>query len=128
MELTIRICGVLLVSGCVALIVRKSNPELSLLLSMAAVTLVLGTAVTLFKPISDLWERTREVYGVGESYLLPVVKCCAVGLLAKLTGELCREASQSAAASAVELLGVLCALGAAMPLIGNLMAVIGEML
>ena len=128
MELLLRICGVLLAACCVALILRRSNPELSLLLSMAAVTLVLAAAVTLFKPVTDLWERTREVYGVGESYLLPVVKCCAVGLLAKLTAELCREASQSAAASAVELLGLLCALGAAMPLIGNLMAVIGEML
>ena len=128
MELPFKICGVLLVSCCAALIIRKSNPELSLLLSMAAVTLVLGAAATLFKPLADLWEKTRELYGVGDAYLLPVVKCCAVALVAKLTAELCREASQSAAASAVEYLGVLCALGAAMPLIVNMMTAIGEML
>ena len=82
----------------------------------------------IFDADGTLLDSTDFWRGVGESYLLPVVKCCAVGLLAKLTAELCREASQSAAASAVELLGLLCALGAAMPLIGNLMAVIGEML
>ena len=128
MELPFKICGVLLVSCCAGLIIRKSNPELSLLLSMAAVTLVLGAAATLFRPLADLWEKTRELYGVGDAYLLPVVKCCAVALVAKLTAELCREASQSAAASAVEYLGVLCALGAAMPLIVNMMTAIGEML
>ena len=128
MELPVKVCGVLLVSCCAALIIRKSNPELSLLLSMAAVTLVLGVAATLFRPLEDLWEKTWELYGVGDAYLLPVLKCCAMALVAKLTAELCREASQSAAASAVEYLGVLCALGAAMPLIATMMTAIGEML
>ena len=49
-------------------------------------------------------------------------------LVAKLTADLCREASQNAAASAAELLGVLCALGAAMPLIGSMLAAVAEML
>ncbi len=128
MELPVKVCGVLLVSCCAALIIRKSNPELSMLLSMAAVTLVLGACVLLFKPLADLWEKTREIYGAGDAYLLPVVKCCAVALVVKLTAELCRDASQSAAASAVEYLGVLCALGAAMPLIVTMMTAIGEML
>ena len=128
MELPVKVCGVLLVSCCAALIIRKSNPEISMLLSMAAVTLVLGACVLLFKPLADLWEKTREIYGAGDAYLLPVVKCCAVALVVKLTAELCREASQSAAASAVEYLGVLCALGAAMPLIVTMMTAIGEML
>lgn len=128
MELSIRICGILLVSCCVALMIRKSNPELSLLLSMAALTLVIGAAAALFKPVTDLWEKTREVYGVGDVYLLPVVKCCAAALIARLTADLCREGSQNAVASAVEFLGLLCALGAAMPLVGNMLSVIGEML
>ena len=128
MELPIKICGVLLVCCCIALMIRRRSPELSLMLSMAAVTLVIGATVSLFKPVTDLWEKTRELYGVGEVYLLPVVKCCASALIARLTADLCREASQSAAASAVEFLGLLCALGAAMPLVGNMLSVIGEML
>ena len=59
---------------------------------------------------------------------MPLIKCCAAAIVAKLTADLCREASQGAAASAAELLGVLCALGAAMPLIGNMLSAIGEML
>ena len=128
MDVLFKICGVLLVSGCAALLIRKSSPEISLGLSIAALTVVFGAALTLLRPVRDAWEKARELYGVGESYLMPVVKCCASAIVAKLTADLCREASQNAAASAAEFFGVLCALGAAMPLIGSMLGAIGEML
>ena len=128
MDILIKICGVLLVSGCAALLIRKSNPEMSLSLSVAALVMVFGAALTLLRPVRDAWEKAQELYGVSDVFLLPVVKCCAAELVAKLTADLCREASQNAAASAAEVLGVLCALGAAMPLIDNMLSAIGEML
>ncbi len=128
MDILIKICGVLLVSGCAALLIRKSNPEMSLSLSVAALVMVFGAALTLLRPVRDAWEKAQELYGVSDVFLLPVVKCCAAALVAKLTADLCREASQNAAASAAEVLGVLCALGAAMPLIDNMLSEIGEML
>ena len=124
----IKISGVLLVSSCAALMIRRSNPEISLLLSTAVIAASLGASLLLFKPLTELWETTRELYGVGEVYLLPLVKCCAAALVARLSADLCREASQNAAASAVEFLGLLCALGAAMPLVRNMIAALGEML
>ena len=128
MDVLIKISGVLLVSSCAALMIRRSNPEISLLLSTAVIAASLGASLLLFKPLTELWETTRELYGVGEVYLLPLVKCCAAALVARLSADLCREASQSAAASAVEFLGLLCALGAAMPLVRNMIAALGEML
>ena len=128
MDVLIKISGVLLVCSCAALMIRRSNPEISLLLSMAVIAASLGASLLLFKPLTELWETTRELYGVGEVYLLPLVKCCAAALVARLSADLCREASQNAAASAVEFLGLLCALGAAMPLVRNMIAALGEML
>ncbi len=128
MDILIKICGVLLVSGCAALLIRKSNPEMSLSLSVAALVMVFGAALTLLRPVRDAWEKAQELYGVSDVFLLPVVKCCAAAFVAKLTADLCREASQNAAASAAEVLGVLCALGAAMPLIDNMLSAIGEMM
>ncbi len=128
MDVLIKICGLLLLSGCAALLIRKSNPEISLALSAASLVVVFGAALALLRPLRDAWEKAWELYGVGEVYLLPVVKCCAASIVAKLTADLCREASQNAAASAAEFLGVLCALGAAMPLIGSMLSAVGEML
>ena len=128
MEILFKLCGVLLLTGCAVLMIRKSNPEMALTLSAASLVLILGAALTLLHPLRDAWERAGELYGVSAVYILPLVKCCAASLVAKLTADLCREASQTAAASAAELLGVLCALGAAMPLITSMLGAIGEML
>ena len=128
MDVLIKICGVLLLSCCTALMIRKNNPEMSLSLSAASLVMVFGAALTLLRPMRDVWEKAQELYGVSDAYLLPIIKCCVTSITAKLTADLCRESSQNAAASAVEYLGVLCALGAAMPLIGSMLSSIGEML
>ena len=118
----------LLVSGCAALMIRKSNPEMSLSLSAAALIAVFGVSLALLRPMRDVWEKAQTLYGLEDVYLLPLFKCCAAALVARFTADLCREASQNAAASAAELLGVICAIGAAMPLIGSMLGAIGEML
>ena len=128
MEVLFKICGVLLVSGCAALMIRKSNPEMSLSLSAAALIAVFGVSLALLRPMRDVWEKAQTLYGLEDVYLLPLFKCCAAALVARFTADLCREASQNAAASAAELLGVICAIGAAMPLIGSMLGAIGEML
>lgn len=128
MEALFKLCGVLLVSGCAALMIRKSNPEMSLSLSAAALIAVFGVSLALLRPMRDVWEKAQTLYGLEDVYLLPLFKCCAAALVARFTADLCREASQNAAASAAELLGVICAIGTAMPLIGSMLGAIGEML
>ena len=128
MEALFKLCGVLLVSGCAALMIRKSNPEMSLSLSAAALIAVFGVSLALLRPMRDVWEKAQTLYGLEDVYLQPLFKCCAAALVARFTADLCREASQNAAASAAELLGVICAIGAAMPLIGSMLGAIGEML
>lgn len=128
MELLIKAGGLMLLSGCAVLLVRKTNPELSLALSIAAVCTVLLLSLPLIRTLGELRESARRLYGVSEVYMLPVMKCCACALVARLSAELCREASQPAAASAIETVGVLCALSAAMPLLLSMLSAIGEML
>ena len=75
MEVLFKICGVLLVSCCAALMIRRSNPEMSLALSAAALIAVLGASLTLLRPMRDMWEKAQDLYGVEELYLLPLFKC-----------------------------------------------------
>ena len=128
MEVLYKSAGIVLFSACTALLILKTNPELSLALSAAVTALVLALTASLLQPLQELREFSRSLFGAGDVYLLPVIKCCAAALTARLTADLCREASQNAAASAVELIGVLCSLGAALPLIRTMLASIGEML
>jgi hypothetical protein len=58
----------------------------------------------------------------------PVIKCVGIGVTAKICGDLCRDASQSGIASAVELIGSAAAVYAALPLVSALMSMIGGMI
>ena len=128
MEILFKASGILLLSCCAVLIIRKSNPELALGLSIGSIALLVAAALLIVRPLAEMGEKLRTLFGLGDVYLLPLFKCCAAALTARLTADLCRDASQSASASAVEFLGVLCALAAAFPLIENMLRAIGEML
>ena len=64
---------------------------------------------------------------IKKLFIAPVMKCAAIAIVTKLASELCRDSSQSAVASSVELAGSICALSVAMPLIISMLKTIGAM-
>ena len=56
------------------------------------------------------------------------MKCLGIAFISKFGADLCRDASQSALASAVEAAGTLCAAALVMPMILSLMTTIGGLL
>jgi stage III sporulation protein AD len=128
MEVLLKVSGLVLISACAVLMIRRSNPEIAFAVGLCTVIVILTLSFPLLKPVAELKETVRSLYGIGDSYLLPVIKCCAVAFTARVTADLCREAAQSAAASAIEFTGVLCAIAAAMPLLRMMLDTIGEML
>lgn len=127
MELIIKAAAAALTAGLVGLLIKRSNPELSLALSACTVALILIGAMGFAKGILELSEAVKTIAGGSAKFISPVLKCVAVAIVTKLASELCREASQSAAASAVELAGTLCAFSVALPLIMSMLKMIGGM-
>lgn len=128
MELVIRAAALALCAAFAALLLRRAAPELTLPLSAVAAAVILAAAVGFLRGVGDLSDTVRKSFGVGETYTLPVLKCLGISLVTKLTSELCRDASQSAAAAAVELAGTACALGVVLPLLSALLQTIGGLL
>lgn len=117
MDLLFRIAAAAVCALLCALLIRRTNPELAALVSVAAVVVVLFLALPLAEGIDELRSLMTESFGMNESTLRPLLKCVAASVVTKLTADHCRDASQAAAASAVELAGTLCALGIVMPLL-----------
>ena len=99
-----------------------------MLTTMAAVTAVLVAAGSYAGAFRELTELARTMLGAGGEAVGPLLKCAAVGVVTKLGANFCRDASQSAAAAAVELLGTVCALSVAMPLLLGVLKTIGRLL
>ena len=126
MELLIKASAVGIAAGLICLVIKKSNPELSAVLGAAAVSICFA-AVSFAAPLRELAELIKSMTSSGELFIAPVMKCAAIAIVTKLASELCRDSSQSAVASSVELAGSICALSVAMPLIISMLKTIGAM-
>ena len=98
------------------------------LLSIAAITAVLLAALRYAEAFRELTATVRTLLDGSESYLLPVLKCLAAAIVTRIASDLCRDASQTALASAVELTGAVCAVGISLPMILAVLKRIGGLL
>ncbi len=114
-----------LTAAAVGLLIKKSNPEISMLLGACVTALIVTAAMGFAEGIKELSETVKNIAGGTETLIAPVVKCLAVAIITKLSSDLCRDSSQTAVASAMELAGSICAMSIAMPLILSVLKMIG---
>lgn len=115
------------VAGAIlAMVLKRSAPELGLALSVAVSLLGALLAMELVSGLGDLLETVKEETGLSPAVLGPVMKCVGVGIVTRLAADICRDAGQSAAASSVELCGAACALVTSLPLIRAMLAAVRE--
>lgn len=127
METAARAAAAAAAGAIMALVVRKHNPELSLLTGAATAIFVLLLAMPSAGELIALIGDLREQSGMSSAVFTPMLKCVAIGIVSKFGSDICRDASQQSAASAVELLGSVCALCTAVPLFRTFIRMIGGM-
>ena len=128
MEIVIKIAAAALLGTCVALLLRRSNPELAVPLGAAVCVFSLFALSGVLRPIRDFLDEVRTLSGLSSVYFLPVLKCVAIGIAAKVGADLCRDGGQSAMAGAVELGGAAAALFVSLPLVRSFLALLQKLL
>ena len=128
MELLFRAVCLALTAALLVLLLQKHSPELAGVLSIAAICVLLMSMLRYLSAFRELSETVRGLLSGSETVLLPVAKCLAAAIVSRVAADLCRDASQSALASAVELAGAFCAVGISLPLILNVLKQIGGLL
>ena len=128
MELMFRVSASVICVLLVSLLIRRTNPEMAALLGLAVVAVILLASLRLSSGIQELHGFVRDKFGLSDTVMQPVIKCVAAAIVTRLTADLCKDSSQSAAAAAVELAGSLCALGIIMPLLMTMLRMVGGLL
>ncbi len=126
MTVLIQAAALGLVGAVVGLLLKKNAPELALALSLGICVLAAGLASELFTQLGEIVDLAREQTGLSPAIVSPVLKCVGVGVVTRLAADLCKDAGQSAVASAVELCGAGCAMVTALPLLRSLLQMISE--
>ena len=124
MAIAIKAAAIGVTGSILALLLRKSVPELSLLVSLAAGLAAAYLCIGVTAEIAQAYETIAEKSGVSSVLLTPVIKCVGIALVTELGAQICKDASQGAAAAFVELCGTLCALFVALPLVSSLVSVV----
>ncbi len=109
-----------------ALIIKKTNPEISAGLALCVCTVIAVLAVRLFSQVKEVALLADFGQSFSSAYIAPVFKCVGIGICARLGADICKDSGQTSVASSVELCGAVCALYVSLPLIKTLLRMIGE--
>ncbi len=107
---------VLAVAAFLALLLRRYQPEYTLLIGLVAGALVLTTAITQAQPLFAAVNRLLSAAGLPGEYGTRLIKALGICLLTQLSADACRDAGEAGLAGKAELVGKLALLILALPL------------
>lgn len=128
MDAMVRLAAAAVTAVVLSGVLKKTTPELALLLTMAAGIWMLAVVADGLGAVVELMKELAGQAGVSEVLLEPVVKTVALSILTKLTAEICRSAGESGVAAFVETAGTVLALVVALPLVRAVAQLMGELL
>ena len=115
MELVLQCTAAAIFSAMTSLLLKRYHPELSFSLSALTLALILLSSLRLLSGAGELVKNVRSTLNVSAAQLEPVLKCLGIAAVSRFGSGLCRDASQSALASAIETAGLFCAAAVVVP-------------
>ena len=128
MDIVIRIAIAGVVGSVLSLMLGRGAPEIGLLLAILASLLIVVLGMQIMSTILDFARVLQHAAALSPALLIPVFQTLGIGLLTKLSSDVCRDAGQGAIAGAVELSGTIAAIYIALPLMQTVFEMIGRLL
>ncbi len=116
-----RIIALGLVGTVFAVLLKKENPQIALLITAVTGILIFGLVCTPLADLIALLRETAEKAGVGSGYFAVVLKVIGIAYLTQFGAQLCADAGESAVAAKIELAGKILMMTAAAPVLTGLL-------
>ncbi|MCL5676366.1 MAG: stage III sporulation protein AD [Firmicutes bacterium] len=124
----VKIVGLGLVAGTLAILLRQHRPAIATLLSLAAGALILLLVMDRIAGITDVLQDLALRANVDGLYLGIVLKVIGVAFLTEFGAQVLRDAGESSIASKVELAGKIIIVVLAIPIIAAILQTLSSML
>ena len=111
-------------ASLLGLAVRKEREEQALILGFTAAVMIIAASVQSLSGAEELLRKAGERSGLSSMLTVPVLKSLGLALLGRFSSELCRDAGQASAASAVELASSCAILCVSLPLLQSLLELV----
>lgn len=117
MDAALRIAALCVTASVLGALLRRSEGELALLLTLAALLCVAGVLLPAAQELIALARELTALSGLAPAVFTPLAKVLAIALVVRLGCAFCRDASQEALGVVLETAGAVCALISAAPLL-----------
>ena len=128
MEDILKLAAVAVITALCATVVRKTAPEVSMVLVLAAGVLILVTALSTMEDVVAVMNDLSETAGLSPALLSPVLKTAGIAILTHISSAVCRDAKESGLAAFLEVAGSALALLIALPLLQTVLTMITGLL
>ena len=100
-----QIVGVGIIGAILSLTVKKYNPDLSILISIASGLIIIFGILESISQIIDVLKLISEKSGINSAYISLVLKVIAIAYVSEFGAQLCKDAGENAIGAKVELSG-----------------------
>ncbi|MCH5267748.1 MAG: stage III sporulation AC/AD family protein [Lachnospiraceae bacterium] len=121
--LKVAVIGV--IGSMLALLLKGERAEQGLWVILASCLLILGMSLSRIESILSVVHSLEESLGEGALYLQVLLKMIGIAYVAEFGSGLCKDAGYGAVAGQIEFFGKLMLLAVSMPVIQNLITLIG---
>lgn len=127
MELFLQAAAIAVITVVLTSLLKKTNRELALLLTLAACILIGLFFMRLAEPIVDFLSKLRNLAGLDKTLMTPMLKTIGIGFLTQISATVCADAGENAIAKLVEICGGVLALYVALPLLEAVLDMVKQM-
>lgn len=101
----IQIIATGLLGTLLAIILRKENPEICMLVSLMTGIFILFRVLSPLGELLGVLQETAKKAGVTDGYFIVILKVIAIAYLSQMGAQLCLDAGEGAVAAKIELAG-----------------------
>ena len=124
----LRWTAVVLAGLILSLVLRQRSGELGVLLTLAVCTLVGFAAIRLLEPVTELLGELERLGNVDREAVSIMLKAAGIALISELAGLICSDAGENAMGKALQILSNGAILWLSLPLLKQILSMIGEVL
>lgn len=117
MEAVYKVGAVCLVGAVLAVVLKKSSPDMAFLLVLAVAAVVLVWLQDMLRDVTDFLRQMAEASGLAPEVFIPLLKTVGIALISRLGAGLCRDAGEETLATLLEIAAAFGAIWVSLPLL-----------
>ena len=122
------IVGLSLIAVSICVILKKTNPEFSLLVSLITSVLILGIIFSNFTPFFDVVNRCINGFNLNNIYITTILKALGICYVTQIASETCKDSGFSSISSKVELAGKIAIVLLSLPMFESLIKTLEKLI